>query len=132
MFAARDIPDSGLETDGRSRDDEVVLSFRSIRKSYHFFEHGPDRLANLVLPNWGASRRSEIAALRGVSFEVVAGESLGIIGRNGSGKSTLLQIAAGLVQATSGAVWRKGSVATLLELGSGFNPDFSGRENAFL
>lgn len=71
-------------------------------------------------------------ALRNVSFSVNAGEILGLVGPNGSGKSTLLQIATGILQPTSGRVSVEGRVAALLELGAGFNPEFSGRENVFL
>ena len=71
-------------------------------------------------------------ALRNVSFGVDAGEILGIVGPNGSGKSTLLQITTGILQPTSGRVSVEGRVAALLELGAGFNAEFSGRENVFL
>lgn len=77
-------------------------------------------------------RHTDFWALRNVSFRVDAGEILGIVGPNGSGKSTLLQIATGILQPTSGRVSVEGRVAALLELGAGFNPEFSGRENVFL
>ena len=70
--------------------------------------------------------------MRNVTVQVGAGEILGIVGPNGSGKSTLLQIAAGILQPTSGRVSVEGRVAALLELGAGFNPEFTGRENVFL
>ena len=74
----------------------------------------------------------KFSALKGVTFDIGQGESIGIIGRNGSGKSTLLQIIAGTLQPSSGSIKVNGKVAALLELGSGFNPDFTGRENVYL
>src|SRR6266852_1858344 len=71
-------------------------------------------------------------ALKDISFEVERGDVLGLVGPNGSGKSTLLQIVSGILQPTSGRVLTKGRVAALLELGAGFNPEFTGRENVYL
>lgn len=94
------------------------------------------RLCGKLFPNYAASITQEycqpVHALSQIDFSVATGDSLGIIGLNGSGKSTLLQIIAGTLQATAGDVEVKGRVAALLELGSGFDPEFTGRENVFL
>ena len=90
-----------------------------------------DRLKQGLFGRW-KTYYSDFWALRGVSIEVRPGEALGIIGRNGSGKSTLLQIIAGTQVPSEGEVEVRGRVAALLELGSGFNPEFTGRENVFL
>jgi lipopolysaccharide transport system ATP-binding protein len=90
-----------------------------------------DRLLELV-PFRRGRYHSDFWALRNVTVQVGAGEILGIVGPNGSGKSTLLQIASGILQPTNGRVSVEGRVAALLELGAGFNPEFSGRENVFL
>ncbi|SVC37347.1 uncharacterized protein METZ01_LOCUS290201, partial [marine metagenome] len=80
----------------------------------------------------GRKYHHEFVALENIAFEVFKGETIGVIGPNGSGKSTLLEIIAGTLSATSGKVIRQGSVSALLELGAGFNPRFTGRENVYL
>jgi lipopolysaccharide transport system ATP-binding protein len=111
----------------------------NISKHYVMFERPEDRFKQMIIPRLQrlAGRPStryfrDFAALNGVSLEVGRGETIGIIGRNGSGKSTLLQIICGTLQPTSGAIEVNGRIAALLELGAGFNPEFTGRENVFL
>jgi lipopolysaccharide transport system ATP-binding protein len=108
-------------------------------KSYQIYDRPPDRLKQAIVPRVlrlvgraGPTYYREFWALQGVSFEVRRGESVGILGRNGAGKSTLLQIIAGTLAPTLGQVAVDGRVGALLELGSGFNPEFTGRENVFL
>lgn len=110
---------------------DVVISVKGLSKCYHIYEKPRDRLMQNL---WrGRKRRyKEFWALRDVSFDVRRGAALGIIGRNGSGKSTLLQILTGIMVPTAGTVEVNGRVAALLELGSGFNPEFSGRENVYI
>lgn len=110
----------------------VVASVQNAGKSYLLFRQPQDRLKHALLWRFGKSYAREFWALRDVSFEVRRGEMLGVIGRNGSGKSTLLQLMAGTLAPTSGRVQVPGRVGALLELGSGFNPEFTGRENVFL
>lgn len=103
---------------------------QNVSKLFRLYDRPSDRLREL-LP-FGRKHHTDFWALRNVSFTVDPGEILGIVGPNGSGKSTLLQIAAGILQPTSGRVSVEGRVAALLELGAGFNPEFSGRENVYL
>jgi lipopolysaccharide transport system ATP-binding protein len=108
-----------------------ALVIDGVSKSYKIFRRPADRLLNLVAPGWCAPS-GEHRALEQVSLTVAKGETVGIIGENGSGKSTLLQIVAGVLAPSSGSVRTSGRISALLELGTGFNPDFSGRENVFL
>ena len=110
---------------------EVVLKVENVGKRYEIYEAPHHRLLQTLLRGRKQFFK-EFWALRDVSFEVKKGECLGIIGRNGSGKSTLLQIIAGTLAATTGKVEVNGKVAALLELGSGFNPEFTGRENVYM
>ncbi len=110
---------------------DVVLSAEGLGKRYEIYAHPRDRLLQMLLRDRRRLFR-EHWALRGVSFQVRRGQMVGVIGRNGSGKSTLLQLVAGVLTPTEGRVEARGRVAALLELGAGFHPDFSGRENVFL
>ncbi len=107
-----------------------MLVARNISKRYRLYEKPSDRLRE-ALP-FSRARHEDFWALREVNLEVAPGETLGVVGPNGGGKSTLLQILCGILEPTTGRVVRSGRVAALLELGAGFNPEFSGRENIFL
>ena len=108
-----------------------MLLVQHVSKIFPLYSRPSDRLRE-VLPFLGKVRRTDFWALRNVSFQVEKGEVLSLIGPNGSGKSTLLQIVSGILQPTTGRVLKQGRVAALLELGAGFNPEFTGRDNVFL
>lgn len=108
-----------------------VVEFRNVSKSYPIYSSPSARLKELACLNRFSFHR-DFWALRDISFQIDAGETFCIIGENGSGKSTLLQMIAGILQPSGGAVSVNGRVAALLELGSGFNPEFTGRDNVYL
>jgi len=118
---------------------EIAIKIENLSKCYQIYEQPRDRLKQFVVPRiqqligrLPSQFYREFWALKDVSFDVKKGDSVGIVGRNGSGKSTLLQIITGTLAPTSGSVTTHGRIAALLELGSGFNPDFTGRENVYL
>jgi lipopolysaccharide transport system ATP-binding protein len=119
-----------LAVEQRTADAPVILA-RGLGKRYQMYRRASDRLWHALLGREQNAPR-EFWALRGVDLEIRRGETVGIVGRNGSGKSTLLQMIAGTLQPSEGEVRVHGRVAAPLELGSGFNPEFTGRENVFL
>jgi lipopolysaccharide transport system ATP-binding protein len=110
---------------------EPVIEVRGMGKVYPIYDKPHHRLMQMLL---GGNRRwyREFEALRDINFSIQRGETVGIVGRNGSGKSTLLQIICGTLAPSTGEVRVRGRVAALLELGAGFNPEFTGRENVYL
>ena len=108
-----------------------VIDFQAVSKSYSIYDSPSDRLKELLTFNRCRFHR-DFWALKDVSFSVRRGETFCIVGENGSGKSTLLQIVAGILQPTVGSANVTGRVSALLELGSGFNPEFTGRDNVYL
>jgi len=122
----------------------VAIRVNGVSKCYAIYDHPRDRLLETIRNGLHAIARPlfhewvpqayhrDFWALRDISFSIPCGEAVGVVGRNGAGKSTLLQIIAGTLTPTSGNVEIRGKVAALLELGSGFNPEFTGRENVYL
>ncbi|UUZ69974.1 ABC transporter ATP-binding protein [Polaromonas sp. P2-4] len=109
---------------------DVAISVKNLTKTYRIFGNPGDRIKQVL--TFGRMRfHREFTAVRDVSFEIKAGETVGIIGRNGSGKSTMLQLICGILKSSSGTVDVNGRISALLELGAGFNPEFTGRENVF-
>jgi len=110
---------------------DVVISVSHVSKTYKLYPSHQDRLKEALHP-FRKRYHEEFSALHDVTFEIRRGESVGILGRNGAGKSTLLQIIAGVLNPTSGSIRVAGTISALLELGAGFNPDLTGRENVVL
>lgn len=112
---------------------EFAIEARQLGKCYSLYEHEGDRLKQLLWGRWRAANYyRDFWAMKDVSFAIAPGEVMGIVGRNGAGKSTLLQMVCGTLQPSSGTLQVKGRVAALLELGAGFNPDFTGLENIYM
>jgi len=109
---------------------EIAIKIENVSKVYQVYDNPKDRLMQLV--NNRKNYYKEFKALKPLSFEVEKGSTVGILGRNGSGKSTLLQIVAGTLTPTTGTIKKNGRVVALLELGSGFNMEFTGKENVYL
>ncbi|MDG2045643.1 MAG: ABC transporter ATP-binding protein [Halioglobus sp.] len=119
--------------------DEVVIDVQKVSKCFEMYENPSDRLKQMLIPRIQRAFRRPVShyakqfwALDSVDFQVKRGETVGIIGKNGSGKSTLLQIICGTLIPTSGNIRTDGRVAALLELGSGFDPEFTGRQNVYM
>ncbi len=108
---------------------EIAISLKNVSKCFNRYDRPVDRLKEILLPV--KSKANEFWALRDISLEIPTGQTVGIVGQNGSGKSTLLQVIAGILTPTMGEVQVHGRVSALLELGSGFNPEFTGRQNVF-
>jgi lipopolysaccharide transport system ATP-binding protein len=118
---------------------ETVIDVTEVSKCFHLYDRPQDRLKQSIFPKLSklANRPPktyfrEFWATKNITFTVNRGETVGIIGRNGSGKSTLLQMICGTLTPTSGRIQTQGRIAALLELGSGFNPEFSGRDNVYM
>ncbi len=108
-----------------------IIHLEQVDKSYRIFNRQLDRIRSALFPGSQVYHR-DFNALSDISLAVAPGETVGVIGRNGSGKSTLLQIICGILKPTRGKVVVRGRISALLELGAGFNPEFTGRENVYL
>jgi len=125
-FSSEDVLENSVETMTG-----IAIAAHNLSKTYHLYNAPSDRLKQIV---FGRNRKfyDEYAALSDISFQLPKGEVLGLVGRNGAGKSTLLQLICGTLSPTSGELTIHGRIAALLELGAGFNPEFTGRENIYL
>lgn len=112
--------------------EDAIIAVDRVHKSFPVYSKPHHRLMQMLMPESSQRWYQEFHALKGVDFQIAKGQTVGIVGRNGSGKSTLLQVICGTLTPTSGEANVRGRIAALLELGAGFNPDFTGRENVYL
>lgn len=110
---------------------DIAISVKNLSKKYHLYESPQHRLKEALHP-FRKKYHREFWALKSASFDIQKGKCVGIVGRNGSGKSTLLQLLCGILQPTEGETQIKGRISALLELGAGFNPEFTGRDNVYM
>ncbi len=110
---------------------DYAIALRDVQKKYCLYRKNSHRILEMLIP-FGKVYHTPFYAVKGVDLEVKRGETVGIIGRNGSGKSTMLQLICGILQPTTGTVSISGRISALLELGAGFNPEFTGRDNVYL
>ncbi len=120
-----------MKTAALSSPDDTVISVRNVSKQYKLYSSHKDRLKEALHP-FRKTYHEIFQALADINFDVASGQSVGLLGRNGAGKSTLLQLIAGVLTPSGGMIQVSGHVAALLELGAGFNPDLTGRENVIL
>ena len=110
---------------------DVIIKAEHLTKIYKIFENNVDRLKETFHPFHKRYSR-DFYALNDLNFEIRRGENIGLVGKNGAGKSTLLKIITGVLTPTAGTVEVNGKIASLLELGAGFNPDMTGVENIYM
>jgi ABC-2 type transport system ATP-binding protein len=122
----------GADNNFRPEAGPIVVSAKWISKRFVVRKDNSIKERFVTAGRRGRQYREDFMALQGVNLEIEAGTTIGLIGHNGSGKSTLLKLLGGIIEPTGGEIWRRGRLAALLELGAGFHPDLSGRENVFL
>ena len=110
---------------------DIVITVEDVTKTYRLYRKHLDRVKEAFHP-LRKKFHQPFNALSNISFKIKKGDTVGIIGKNGSGKSTLLQLICGIIQPTVGTINARGRISALLELGAGFNPEFTGRENVYM